>query len=67
MAKTTYSTQNKKERAVLVGVESSGGGDGWSLDSSLDELDRLAGTAGAEVVGRLKQRLEKPSSTNSTH
>jgi len=49
---------------VLVGVESSGGGDGWSLDSSLDELDRLAGTAGAEVVGRLNQRLEKPSSTH---
>jgi len=49
---------------VLVGVESTRKRDGWSLDSSLDELDRLAGTAGAKVVGKLKQKLERPSSTH---
>jgi len=64
MPKTTYSTRERRERAVLVGVESTRKRDGWSLDSSLDELDRLAGTAGAKVVGKLKQKLERPSSTH---
>jgi GTP-binding protein HflX len=31
----------------------------WSVDESLDELAELARTAGAEVVGRLSQRLEQ--------
>ena len=30
------------------------------MDRSLDELERLADTAGAVVVGRLTQRLERP-------
>jgi GTPase len=64
MTKTTYSTQEKRERAVLVGVESGRQRDGWSVDSSLDELDQLARTAGADVVGRLTQRMERPSSTH---
>jgi GTP-binding protein HflX len=64
MPKTTYSTQEKRERAVLVGVEWAGARNGWSLDSSLDELERLAGTAGAQVVGRLKQKMDRPSSTH---
>ena len=32
----------------------------WSVQESLDELEELARTAGAEVVGRLSQRLEHP-------
>ncbi len=64
MTKTTYSTQEKRERAVLVGVESGRQRDGWSIDSSLDELDQLARTAGADVVGRLTQKMERPSSTH---
>ncbi len=32
----------------------------WSLDNSLDELEQLAYTAGAEVVGRVKQNLNHP-------
>jgi len=64
MAKTTYSTQEKKERAVLVGVETDNRRDSWSLDSSLDELTQLARTAGADVVGRLTQKLARPSSTH---
>lgn len=39
------------ERAVLVGVES---------EASLDELERLADTAGARVVGRALQKRLKP-------
>lgn len=42
----------KKERAVLVGVALNGRDD---LDESLTELAALADTAGAEVVGILKQ------------
>jgi len=49
---------------VLVGVEAGRQRDGWSIDSSLDELDQLARTAGADVVGRLTQKLERPSSTH---
>lgn len=32
----------------------------WPLDRSLDELERLAHTAGAQCVARLSQRLVKP-------
>ena len=49
---------------MLVGVESGRQRDGWSIDSSLDELDQLARTAGADVVGRLTQKMERPSSTH---
>lgn len=51
-------TEVKPERAVLVGVEWRQSS--WPLDRSLDELERLADTAGAVVVGRLTQRLERP-------
>jgi GTP-binding protein HflX len=64
MTKTTYSTQEKTERAVLVGVEAANRRDSWSLESSLDELNQLARTAGADVVGKLTQKLERPSSTH---
>lgn len=33
----------------------------WPLDESLDELERLAQTDGAEVVMRVTQRLERPN------
>lgn len=32
----------------------------WSVAESLDELEELARTAGADVVGRLSQRLDHP-------
>ncbi len=51
-------TEVKPERAVLVGVEWRQSS--WPVDRSLDELERLADTAGAVVVGRLSQRLERP-------
>ncbi len=37
---------------------------GWSATDSLEELAHLARTAGANVVGRLTQRLDTPSSTH---
>lgn len=51
-------TEVKPERSVLVGVEWRQSS--WPVDRSLDELERLADTAGAVVVGRLTQRLERP-------
>lgn len=52
-------TELEPERAVLVGVEQRD--TRWPLERSLDELERLADTAGAVVVARLNQRLEKPN------
>jgi GTP-binding protein HflX len=44
------------ERALLLAVDT--GNAPWSVSESLDELAELARTAGAEVVGRISQRLE---------
>ena len=44
---------NAKERAVLMGIEN---------EESLQELARLADTAGAEVVGMFLQKRDKPDS-----
>ena len=52
-------TAGQPERAVLVGIERAQGA--WPLEESLDELERLANTAGAQVVCRLSQRLEAPN------
>ncbi len=48
----------RPERALLLAVDA--GDAPWTVDESLDELEELARTAGAEVVGRLAQRLEHP-------
>jgi len=63
MTKDFIETKEKKEHAILVGVDARELGKGWLIESSLDELDSLARTAGAEVVGKVTQKLEKPSST----
>lgn len=47
------------ERAILVGVERPG--DAWSVESSLDELQRLVDTVGAETVGRTTQKIDAPN------
>lgn len=61
MTKDLISTSEKKERAILVGVGIKGEHRNWSIEGSLDELGQLARTAGAEVVGRMVQNLEKPA------
>ena len=64
MRQTLLTTKTETERAFLVGVEVKTVTDGWSIDSSLEELSYLARAAGAKVVGKLSQKLEKPSSTH---
>lgn len=51
-------TKPQAERAILVGVDWKDSL--WPCERSLDELERLASTAGAETVARLSQRLVKP-------
>lgn len=55
------STKSSLERAFLIAVSADRSASGWSTDESLDELARLASTAGASVVGRLTQRLHTPT------
>ncbi len=54
-----YTTEIAQERALLVGVEWRD--TRWPIESSLDELGRLADTAGAAVVGRVTQKLDTPN------
>ncbi len=49
-------THARPERALLLAADT--GDAPWSVTESLDELEELARTAGAEVVGRISQRLD---------
>ena len=49
------------ERAFLVGAPRKGSEDASQVEEHLDELGRLADTAGAEIVGRTYQRVEAPT------
>ncbi len=55
-------TNQRKERAFLVGVEIKNEPSLLSLSDSLEELALLADTAGLEIVGETSQRLEQPHS-----
>ena len=58
--KSLIDTANRPtERVFLVGAEFKGRTQ-WDVSDSLDELAELAATAGATVVDRGTQRLEKP-------
>ena len=48
-------------RAVLVGVERKGPAGAWTLQDSLDELARLAETAGLAVAASTYQKLARPN------
>ncbi|MDZ4169424.1 MAG: GTPase HflX [Coriobacteriia bacterium] len=48
----------ERERAILVGIDRNSAD--WPLEESLAELTRLAHTAGADVVGTLTQRMDRP-------
>ncbi|MPZ22637.1 MAG: GTPase HflX [Dehalococcoidia bacterium] len=57
----TYETAAPPERALLVAVgEKSNGHQGFTPEESLTELAQLVETAGAEVVGEVVQRLDRP-------
>lgn len=49
----------ERERAILVGVDRQDAE--WPLEESLAELERLAHTLGADVVGSLTQRMDRPN------
>jgi len=53
-------TAARLERAVLVGLSTGDGTATLPAEASLDELARLAETAGAEIVGRLSQARARP-------
>ena len=57
-AQSTKATEDEMERAILAGVECHGST--WPIEESMEELKRLADTAGAKVVGAFTQRKEKP-------
>ncbi len=59
--KEFYENSQQPEKAVLVCVDF----DQYDPDSSLDELEELAKTAGAEVVARMTQKRDKPD--NATY
>jgi GTP-binding protein HflX len=54
------STERPAEQALLVGVDTQGST--TNIQGSLEELARLAETAGAEVVGSVTQKLAHPIS-----
>jgi GTPase len=60
-----YETNLPQEKAFLVGTELKGSRPLLPVEESLNELERLADTAGLEVVGRATQRLDKPD--NATY
>ena len=56
-------TARRRERVFAVSVQVRGADSQWSVEDSLDELAALADACGAEVVGRMSQRLQKHSPT----
>ena len=50
-----------RERVLLVGVDFASRSSKISAEESLDELEKLAKSAGAEVMGKFAQRLKRAS------
>ena len=55
---TAEDLHDRRERAILVGVDR--GSSEWPFDESLAELERLADTAGVDVVASATQKLDRP-------
>lgn len=58
----TINVTPQRERAILVAVDWQH--NGWDLESSLEELARLAETAGLDVVDAVSQHLSHPNATH---
>ena len=58
----TLIDRSVREKIIIVGVQLHGH-DEDGVDASLDELELLVDTAGADVVGRLVQRRDAPDHT----
>lgn len=54
-----YDTEKQIEKVILVAVDT--GDSEFDAESCLDELAELSYTAGAEVVGRMIQKLDSPN------
>ena len=61
MAREIISLTAPVERAILVGAPRKGGNARALVTEHLDELARLADTAGAQVVGTITQQLDRPN------
>ena len=61
MAKEKYFDINNPliEKAILIGIDKSD--PNWPLEESLAELERLANTAGAEIVATISQKITTPN------
>ena len=53
-----YENKQEPEKAVLIAVDTGE----YNCETSLDELEELAATAGAQVTGRMWQKRDKPDS-----
>ena len=60
MARTVHELTPPAERAILIGAPRKGAGAKHIVQEHLEELARLADTAGAHVVGTLTQQLDRP-------
>jgi len=63
VAKTVIDLSAPQERAILVGAPLKRGSNKHLVQEHLEELGRLADTAGALVVGELTQQLDRPDSS----
>lgn len=59
----SFATKAPRERAFLVGAELKGARSLIPLADSLEELTRLADTAGLDVVGQATQALDRPNAS----
>ncbi|MDD4230290.1 MAG: GTPase HflX [Dehalococcoidales bacterium] len=64
IARKTFSTEEASEKALLVAVDSRSRKNVWPASESLDELEQLAITAGATVIGRISQQVWSPSKSH---
>jgi len=51
-----YNTEEKKEKVILIGIDYNN--NEFDVNSCIDELEELAETAGAVIVGRMIQKRE---------
>ena len=61
MTRRLIEIQAPTERAFLVGAPRKGSEDALHVDEHLGELQRLADTAGAQVIGKTIQRIDAPT------
>ncbi|MEP7345397.1 MAG: hypothetical protein ABI877_09020, partial [Gemmatimonadaceae bacterium] len=61
IARETISLESPVERALLIGAPRKSTNARHLMDEHLAELERLADTAGAKVIGSLTQQLDRPN------